>query len=230
MITVRRLLLLMSLLIIFVLDGPTVMLTGQAAEHSASTSSRDALVDNVRTVEALLAALENEDLEAVLGHLAADVDLVLPLAPDGDNDPRNVDRYEGREAVRSALWRNFVAYKRIAFVDKVITPSADGRIIFVEAHGQFETLHGRPYHNVYLIKLVFNEAGTVTRIAEWTNPVTASMTWGFPLGSAAVPRFTAVGLAIAVGVVSGGLVTAIHAVGMRRHLTLRRLPTPLAQQ
>jgi hypothetical protein len=63
-----------------------------------------------------------------------------------------------------------------------MTPSIDGRVIFVEARGDFVTLAGRSYRNVYLIKLVFDDAGAVTRIEEWTNPVTASLTWGFPLG------------------------------------------------
>ena len=65
----------------------------------------------------------------------------------------------------------------------MITPSHDGQVIFVEARGDFLTLDGRPYRNVYLIKLVFDAAGAVTRIEEWTNPVTASLTWGFPLGA-----------------------------------------------
>jgi ketosteroid isomerase-like protein len=201
--TMRRILLIVAFVMISASSGAGFVITVQAADHSKPAGRPAAFADNVQTTEALLTALEHKDLEAIVGRLAPEVVLVLPLAPDGDNDPRNVDRFEGREAVRSALWRNFVAYKRIAFVNKVITPSADGRVIFVEAQGQFETVHGRPYHNVYLIKVVFNEAGAVTRIEEWTNPVTASMTWGFPLGSAAVPRFTAVGLAITVGVVSG---------------------------
>src|SRR5215216_105626 len=131
--------------------------------------------------EALKKELERENLDAILARLAEDVDVVLPLAPDGNNDPTHVDRFAGRQSVRALLWRTFLAYRHIAFVDDVITPSSDGRVIFVEARGDFLTLDGRPYRNVYLIKLVFDDAGAVTRIEEWTNPVTASQTWGFPL-------------------------------------------------
>jgi ketosteroid isomerase-like protein len=85
--------------------------------------------------------------------------------------------------VRDLLWRTFLAYRRIGFVDGVVTPSSDGRVIFVEARGDFVTLDGRSYRNVYLFKLVFDDEGAVTRIEEWTNPVTASLTWGFPIGA-----------------------------------------------
>ena len=56
-------------------------------------------------------------------------------------------------------------------------------MIYVEARGDFLTIDGRSYRNVYLIKLVFDDAGAVTRIEEWTNPVTASLTWGFSTGA-----------------------------------------------
>jgi len=95
--------------------------------------------------------------------------------------------------VRALLWRTFLAYRRIAFVNDVITPSSDGRVIFVEARGDFLTLDGRPYRNVYLIKLVFDDAGAVTRIEEWTNPVTASQTWGFSLETLPMPPPIAAG-------------------------------------
>ena len=117
---------------------------------------------------------------SILPRLTEEVQLVLPLAPDGNNEPTHIDRFAGRQAVRNLLWRTFLAYRRIAFVDSVITPSSDGQVIFVEARGDFLTLDGRSYRNVYLIKLVFDDAGAVTRIEEWTNPVTAALTWGFP--------------------------------------------------
>jgi ketosteroid isomerase-like protein len=139
------------------------------------------VVANVQTTEALIAALEHENLDAILATLAKEVEVVLPLAPDGNNDPTHIDRFAGRQAVRGLLWRTFLAYRHIAFLDDVITPSSDGRVIFVEARGDFLTLDGRPYRNVYLIKLVFDDAGAVTHIEEWTNPVTAAQTWGFSL-------------------------------------------------
>lgn len=200
----RRLLLHFTFLTVIVaLGGLARTNATQAVDQTAPGSTADAITGNARTAEALLTALENEDLESILDALAPEVVLVLPLAPDGNNAARNVDRFDGKEAIHSALQRNFLAYKRIAFTDAVLTASANGRVVFVEARGDFETLHGRPYRNVYLIKLVFDDAGAITLIEEWTNPVTASMTWGFPLGSSTVPHFTAVGLAIAAGLASG---------------------------
>jgi ketosteroid isomerase-like protein len=95
--------------------------------------------------------------------------------------------------VRNLMWRTFLAYRRIAFVDSVITPSSDGQVIFVEARGDFLTLDGRSYRNVYLIKLVFDDVGAVTRIEEWTNPVTAALIWGFPLSAIPTQGSIAVG-------------------------------------
>jgi ketosteroid isomerase-like protein len=142
----------------------------------------------VRTAEGLIAALEREDLDAILVRLTDEVQLVLPLAPDGNNEPTHIDRYVGRQAVRNILWRTFLAYRRVAFVDSVVTPSSDGQVVFVEARGDFLTLDGRSYRNAYLIKLVFDDAGAVTRIEEWSNPVTAALTWGFPLGALPTQR------------------------------------------
>jgi ketosteroid isomerase-like protein len=171
------------LLVALVIGGQSLPAGGQGAR----APELDAAVSNVRSTEALIAALEHENLDAILGRLAEEVDVVLPLAPDGNNDPTHIDRFAGRHAVRAMLWRTFLAYRQIAFVDDVITPSSDGRVVFVETRGDFLTLDGRPYRNVYLIKLVFDDAGAVTRIEEWTNPVTASQTWGFSLDALPEP-------------------------------------------
>jgi len=177
------------LLVALVVGGHSFPAGGQGA----SAPEPDAVVTNVRTAEALIAALEHENLDAILARLAEDVDVALALAPDGNNDPTHIDRFAGRQATRAMLWRTFFAYRQIDFVDDVITPSSDGRVVFVEARGDFVTLDGRPYRNVYLIKLVFDDAGAVTRIEEWTNPVTAAQTWGFSLETLPTPPPTAAG-------------------------------------
>jgi ketosteroid isomerase-like protein len=171
------------LLVALILAGYRFSAGGVGVHVPGSEATLDPVAGNARTTEALIAALEQEDLETILAGLAEEVTLVLPLAPDGNNDPTHVDRFEGRQAVRDLLWRTFLAYRRIGFVDGVVTPSSDGRVIFVEARGDFVTLDGRSYRNVYLFKLVFDDEGAVTRIEEWTNPVTASLTWGFPIGA-----------------------------------------------
>jgi ketosteroid isomerase-like protein len=171
------------LLVALVLAGYRFTAGGQGAHAPIPDAAAHSVAGNVRTTEALIADLEHKDLQAILARLAEEVKLVLPLAPDGNNDPTHIDRFEGRQAVRGLLWRTFLAYRRITFVDSDITPSSDGRVIFVETRGDFLTLDGRSYRNVYLIKLVFDDAGAITGIEEWTNPVTASLTWGFPIGA-----------------------------------------------
>ena len=183
----------LPLLVALVLAGFRFTADGEGAHAPGPDASVSSVAGNVRTTEALIAALEREDLEVILARLAERVQLVLPLAPDGNNDPTHIDHFEGRQAVRNLLWRTFLAYRRIAFVDSVITPSSDGRVVFVEARGDFLTLDGRSYRNVYLIKLAFDDAGAVTRIEEWTNPVTASLTWGFPLSPVPAQDLTPAG-------------------------------------
>src|SRR5215213_3954998 len=170
------------LVVALILAGYRFSADGQGAHSPGPATTAQAVADNVRSTEALIADLEHEDLVSMLAMMDEEVKLVMPLAPDGNNDPTHIDRFEGRQAVRSLLWRTFLAYRRITFVDSVITPSSDGRVIFVETRGDFLTLDGRSYRNVYLIKLVFDDAGAITGIEEWTNPVTASLTWGFPIG------------------------------------------------
>jgi len=171
------------LLVALVIGGQSFPAGGQGARAPGP----DAAVSNMRTTEVLISALEHENLDAILARMAEEVTVVLPLAPDGNNDPSHVDHFAGRRAVRGLLWRTFLAYRHIAFVDDVITPSSDGQVIFIEARGDFLTLDGRPYRNAYLIKLVFDDAGAVTRIEEWTNPVTAAQTWGFSLETRPTP-------------------------------------------
>src|SRR5215217_6997567 len=183
----------LPLLVALVLAGFRFTADGEGAHEPGPAASASSVAGNVRTTEALISALEREDLEVILARLAERVQLVLPLAPDGNNDPTHIDHFEGRQAVRNLLWRTFLAYRRIAFVDSVITPSSDGRVVFVEARGDFLTLDGRSYRNVYLIKLVFDDAGAVTGIEEWTNPVTASLTWGFPIAEQPTRRATPIG-------------------------------------
>ena len=177
------------LLVALVIGGQSFPAGGQGARAPGP----GAAVSNVRTTEALISALEHENLDAILARLADGVSVVLPLAPDGNNDPSHIDQFVGRRAVRALLWRTFLAYRHIAFVDDVITPASDGQVIFVEARGDFLTLDGRPYRNAYLIKLVFDDAGAVTRIEEWTNPVTAAQTWGFSLQTGPTSPQTTVG-------------------------------------
>jgi ketosteroid isomerase-like protein len=181
------------LFVALLLAGYRFSADGQGVHSPGSDTTAHSVADNVRSTEVLIAALEREDLKSILAGMDEEVNLVLPLAPDGNNDPTHIDRFEGRQAVRSLLWRTFLAYRRINFVDSVITPSSDGRVIFVEARGDFLTLDGRSYRNVYLIKLVFDDAGAVTGIEEWTNPVTASLTWGFPIGELPGQRTTPAG-------------------------------------
>ena len=181
------------LFVALLLAGYRFSADGQGAHSPGTDSAAHSVADNVRSTEALIAALEREDLKSILAGMDEEVKLVLPLAPDGNNDPTHIDHFEGRRAVRNLLWRTFLAYRRITFVDSVITPSSDGRVIFVEARGDFLTLDGRSYRNVYLIKLVFDDAGAVTGVEEWTNPVTASLTWGFPIGAHSTQRLTPAG-------------------------------------
>ena len=101
------------LLVAVVLGGHTVPAGGEVLPSPGP----DVVAANVRTTEALIAALEHEDLAAVLVRLAEEVEVVLPLAPDGNNDAAHVDRFAGRHSVRGMLWRTFLAYRRIAFVD-----------------------------------------------------------------------------------------------------------------
>jgi ketosteroid isomerase-like protein len=139
---------------------------------------------------AIIAALEARDRTAALALFAEDAVVEYPFDRSGRTAPGSWRRFEGKPAVARSYvdnaLRNIV---RIDFTDEVVTESRDGRTAFVEARGDMQLAagigDGRPYRNLYVIKVATDAEGRITHYAEYLNPVTAALATGAPLGDAA---------------------------------------------
>lgn len=130
--------------------------------------------------EQFLACLERLDARPIEALLTEDVVQSLPLAASGGPQPAAV--FEGKVAVMEVQLAIVNTFSRVAFDDAVFTESADGRTVFVESAG--ERLHretGQAYRNRYVFKFEFRDS-LISRITEYSNPVSFAMFFGRPIG------------------------------------------------
>lgn len=152
------------------------MITEAAPLTSAETQRQ-----NVAVVEAYFGGLARHDHAAVEALFADHIVETIPLGPSGDPAPWVV--YTGKKAVTRYAHLIMANFERVQFAaHPEYTVSADGRTVFVEAHGKLIAAQGhRPYPNVYVFKFVV-ENGLLVHIAEYANPVTYAKLMGLPIG------------------------------------------------
>lgn len=124
-------------------------------------------------------AFEHRDLAVVDQLFAEEVVETVPLNRDGSATPQDVFTGKGHVmAYQHSILQNF---SQIRFHQPVYTVSADGTVVFFEAHGDFVGTHGnQPYHNVYVFKFTFRD-GKIVHLVEYGNPVTFAHLMGLPL-------------------------------------------------
>lgn len=140
---------------------------------------------------AVIAALEARDRAAVLALFADAAVVEYPFDRTGRTAPGSWRRFEGKASVAKNYVDNALTnIRRIDFTDEVVTESRDGRTAFVEARGDMDLAegigNGRPYRNLYVIKVETDRSGRIVHFAEYMNPVAAALATGAPLGDAAV--------------------------------------------
>ena len=112
--------------------------------------------------------LEAGDRAGVAGMLD---DEVVWSAPMSFGSTEDSEPARGREAFGSRL-RSISGLMRSArFVDRRFTASADTATTFVQARGDFVTVDGRPYQNVYVFRFDWRD-GKIVSWEEYANPVT----------------------------------------------------------
>ena len=144
-----------------------------AGESGRDTTHRSTL----RSTHALLAALEEKDLQAIsaLTDQRASLTNTLPLS----GIREEAVTFEGKEQILGYIQQVFTMMGDIAFSDVQVTVSADGRTSFVQANGDFTTADGRPYRNVYMFRYDWRD-GRMVKALEYANPVTFCKTFGLP--------------------------------------------------
>lgn len=113
-------------------------------------------------------ALERQDLDAVAELLAPDVTWTLRMTMDGSQRPSLV---QGREQVTAKLREITSQFDRVAFTDQRVSLVEGGTTAFVQVNGDFHTVDGRAYRNVYVFRFDWRD-GKMSAWEEYANPVT----------------------------------------------------------
>jgi uncharacterized protein len=122
-------------------------------------------VDHVRLFNTWLDTGETLETDRMAGLFTADAVFEFPFAPEGF--PR---RLEGRDAIAAFLRQFPKYYRRVRFLDRQVTPLADGSGVVAEYRGEWETVKERPYNNTYVAVVRFRD-GQVSHIREFFNPL-----------------------------------------------------------
>lgn len=125
-----------------------------------------------------LRALQAKDKKAIFAILADDFALEIPINLSGTNDYS--DSWQGLEAADANYDTTFRIIQDIVYVDLEVTPGSDPDIAFIEGLGVMTMANGRPYRNRYVFRFEAKD-GKLTRIREYTNPVTSAIAFGLPL-------------------------------------------------
>jgi ketosteroid isomerase-like protein len=134
-----------------------------------------------QSVETYFTALRDHDLDAVAALLHEDVREFIPLAPSGD--PAPWFDYRGKEDVLAYVSTIYTNFAQVEIVDREVSTTADGRIVFVEARGDLTVAStGAPYRNVYVFRFQFEADGRIIEIREYANPVPIAHVFGVPVG------------------------------------------------
>ena len=135
----------------------------------------------LESTEAFFGALEQGDFEALAALMSNDIVNTLPYAASGSTAPDAFRVFTGKQQVLAYFESAGQFIPSVSFVETDITLSNDGDTAFVETRGEMVLADGRPYRNLYVWRLDF-EDGQISEITEYFNPVTAAIAFGRPLG------------------------------------------------
>lgn len=131
----------------------------------------------IETTTNFFNAIESKDLAGASVHLVESSSVILPFSFDGG--PAPTLSFVGLDQVTGYFNEVFQRFDQVRFIDRRLTVSPTGDRAIMEAAGDFTLPDGTAYQNRYIFVLSF-EAGSITEIREYTNPVTFSLTFGFP--------------------------------------------------
>ena len=128
-----------------------------------------------------LRALQAKDKQAIFAIIADDFILEVPLNVSGTNDFS--DSWRGLEAANANYDTTFRIIEDLVYVELEFTPGRDPNVAFAEGLGVMTMANGRPYRNRYIFRFEARD-GKLSRIREYTNPVTSAVAFGLPLPQA----------------------------------------------
>ncbi len=125
---------------------------------------------------ALLDALERKDFDAVSARIDRNATLTVPLSFSGAPEPAG--QFANKEEILGYVNNVFTNFQRIRFADVRISVTANGKTSFVQAKGDFLTVDGRSYRNVYIYRFDWRN-GRMVRTEEYANPIALCNTFEY---------------------------------------------------
>lgn len=134
---------------------------------------------SLAAIHAYFEAFEASDMAKMAGVLAADVVHTLAMSFDGGVEPGFV--FTGKDEVLTFFADVLRQTSRRDLLDRRVTASADGNVVFIEAVGDAVLADSvTSYKNVYVFKFECAN-GRLKRITEYANPIAAHKALNVPL-------------------------------------------------
>jgi ketosteroid isomerase-like protein len=121
------------------------------------------------TTQRFLDLLEAGDRPGIDAMLDDDVSWIAPMTATGDAE--DAEQVVGKAAFSDRLTALGGMMSSARFVDRRVSATADGTTTFVQTCGDFRTISGRPYRNVYVFRFDWRN-GRIVTWEEYANPVT----------------------------------------------------------
>jgi ketosteroid isomerase-like protein len=131
------------------------------------------MTNTLERTNRFLNAMETADVEVLAAMLDDDVTWTAPMSASGGQD---IEAVHGLDAFGARMMEIGGLMQSAKFVDRRITVSLDGTTSFVQSNGDFVTVDGRPYRNVYVFRFDWVE-DKIVAWEEYANPVTIVKTF-----------------------------------------------------
>ena len=139
-----------------------------------------AAADRLDQTSRFLDVLEAADRTAIAEMLDDQVVWSSPMSFSGNAE--DADPAQGRDAFGSRLGSISGLLRSARFIDRRITVSADKATTFIQTRGDFLTIDGRPYRNVYVFRFDWLDDKIVSW-EEYANPITILRTFAGQYGT-----------------------------------------------
>ena len=147
-------------------------------DTSVSTDTRETSEALIRRrVQAAMAM----DVEAMAALYDDDVLFENPFHESGRTEPGAFGSVQGKAAVVAKFAGSAKVFDQIRFEDVDIVGNHDGTVVFMEARGDMRMKSGGALRNRYIFRFDIKN-GKIVRVREYTNPVTAALALGRPIG------------------------------------------------
>lgn len=122
---------------------------------------------------------ERGDFAGLMALFADNVVYTFPLNSEGTQKPW-IDN--GKKEVGDYQAATFKRFSQLRMLNKQLTVSYDGSVVFLESIGDYIAADGRPYKNVYVFKFLIKDH-LIAEVLEYANPITFALLANLPIAT-----------------------------------------------